>query len=124
MIPAERQNGTASPNGARRWDNEEIDARGGLGELIVTSLVCAACWLAIGLLVVAAIMLRSGWMTPLLVGLALVVGAAVGLLPTLLFRRDAKLANAALRAVVAEAPEQALIDARARAGADRQSEAG
>jgi hypothetical protein len=114
-----RENGAVSGNGAAAPGEQggldlEIDTREGLGELIVVAFFCAACWVAVALLVVATIVLRSGWLTPVLVALALVAGVGVGLFPTLLYRRDAKLADAGMRALAAELPEQVLADARAR----------
>jgi hypothetical protein len=59
-------------------------------------------------------MLGSGWVTPTLVAAALIGGAGVVLMLAWLYRERARAAEAALRAVVAEAPDQAPIDACAR----------
>jgi hypothetical protein len=93
---------------------QSVDSRVGWGALIAVAFFGLACWLAVGLLVAAAIMLRSGWLGPLLIALALVAGAGLGLFPTLIYRREAKVAESGLRAIVAELPEQVLADARAR----------
>jgi hypothetical protein len=85
-----------------------------LAPLIVIAFVCSACWLAIGLIVLTALMLSSGWTTPLLVVTALIAGAGIALIPALVYREKVKASDAALAALVAEASPQALLDASAR----------
>lgn len=105
----------ADGTGPRRDSLEQLDSRWGLGEMLAIAFFCACCWLLIGLLLVGALMLGGGnWLTPSLIAAALVGGLAAGLFPTMLYRRDAKLAESAFRALAAEAPDQVLIDARAR----------
>jgi hypothetical protein len=83
-------------------------------QLVGIAVLCACCWLAIGLLVAATLMLGHGWLEPLLIAAALVVGAGLALLPAALYRERARDAESALQALIAEAPDQALLDARAR----------
>jgi hypothetical protein len=90
------------------------EERAALRDWIGIALICVSCWLAIGLVVLAALMLGSGWMTPLLVAVALLAGAGVTLFPVVLYREKARAAESALQALIAEAPEQALLDAAAR----------
>jgi hypothetical protein len=85
-----------------------------LHDWVGIALLCACCWLTIGLLVLAAIMLGSGWLTPLLIAAALLAGAGVVLIPARLQREEARETRSALRALIAEASEQALLDAGAR----------
>jgi hypothetical protein len=84
-----------------------IDTRWGLREMVDMAFFLVSCWLIIGLLLVLALMLGHAW----LLALGLVCGTATGLYPALLFRRDARLAESALRAVTAEVSEQGLIEA-------------
>jgi hypothetical protein len=84
------------------------------GDMVVIAIVCACCWLAIGSLVVAALVLGSGWLTPVLVATALLAGAGLVLLRAVHYRDQARLADAALDALLSEASEQTLLDAGAR----------
>jgi hypothetical protein len=84
-----------------------IDTRWGLGEMVNMAFFFVSCWLIIGVLLVLAVIVGEAWLLPL--GLAF--GAATGLYPAILFRRDARLAEDALRAVAAEVSEQGLVDA-------------
>jgi len=85
-----------------------------LGQLIVIAFVCASCWLAIGLSVLAALTVGSGWLIPLLVAGGLLAGAGIVLFPAYLFRERARASEAALQALVSEASPLALFDASAR----------
>jgi hypothetical protein len=108
LIGPDSRDGSSGPGHA-----DEVESHRGLDGLLLIAILCAASWLGVALIVFTTIVLRS---TPAQVALALLAGLGAGLFPTLIYRRREKLADAALRAIAAEAPEQVLIDARARNG--------
>jgi hypothetical protein len=91
----------------------EVDHGSAPRGLIIAAFLGAACWLALGLLVLATVAVSPGWLTPLLVAAGLLVGAAIGLLPTLLYRREAKILEAALTELADELVGDAISDPRA-----------
>jgi hypothetical protein len=88
----------------------EVEAPGGALGLVGLVFFTAASWLAAGMVVVATLALNSGWLAPLLVGLALLLGALVGLFPTLIYREEAKRAEAALQELVLDVMEDTRVE--------------
>jgi hypothetical protein len=102
---------TGSSTAATLQESAELplrmDTRWGLGEIVDMAVFFVTCWLIIGVMLVMAVVVGHGW----LLMLGLVFGTATGVYPAILFRRDARLAESALRAVTAEVSEQGLAHA-------------
>jgi phosphatidylglycerophosphate synthase len=58
----------------------------GLGTWMLIAAFCAACWLAVGLVVTAVLVMRESWLAPTLIGVALLAGVMIGSLPTMYYR--------------------------------------
>jgi hypothetical protein len=84
------------------------------GGLLWMAILTVACWTAVALLAAATVHYATQPMTAFLVAAAVVVGAIIGFLPALIYRREAAYANEALSAIVTEAPVQLLIETRTR----------
>lgn len=110
LIPSD---GGSEPARTEAEPVREMTGSSALAQLIGIAFICASCWLAIGLLVLAALSLGHGWLEPLLIAAALVVGAGVAFLPVVLYRDRLRTAEAMLDSLIGEAPEQALVDAAA-----------
>jgi hypothetical protein len=99
---------------SQRSDTDEfpltIDTRWELREMVDMAVFLGSAWLIIGLLLVPALAVGEAWL--LLLGLA--SGIATGLYAAVLFRRDARLAESAARALAAEVSDQGLIAACSR----------
>jgi hypothetical protein len=85
-----------------------LDTRWGLGDMVDMALFLVSCWLIVGLLLVLALLVGHAWF----LALGLVLAMATGTFAAIHSRRDARLAESALRSVAPGTGDAASAAAR------------